>query len=165
MLLLDVYHELACPREVMEKVSDSLKPNGRVVFGEYRKEDPEVSIEEVHKMSVQQLEKQMAAVELIRKRTIKALPLQHSRDLRKESSQIHDLYGPAGTTWCCSSYFSEALFSSGLKTSTSILMRSFCRFGGKRLVLVSSAMPWRLAQNSSAKTGAFTPCSEKRPKI
>ncbi len=85
-------HELACPREVMEKVSDSLKPNGRVVFGEYRKEDPEVSIKEVHKMSVQQLDKQMAAVDLVRTRTIKTLPLQHSRDLREEVVRSRSLW-------------------------------------------------------------------------
>lgn len=77
VLLVDVYHELAYPREVMERVRDSLKPTGRVVFVEYRKEDPEVPIKEVHKMSVQQLEKEMAAVGLVRQRTIETLPLQH----------------------------------------------------------------------------------------
>ena len=77
VLLVDVYHELAYPREMMEKVRASLKPKGRVVFVEYRKEDPEVPIKEVHKMSVQQLEKEMAAVGLIRRRTIETLPLQH----------------------------------------------------------------------------------------
>jgi uncharacterized iron-regulated membrane protein len=50
---------------------------GRVVFVEYRKEDPEVPIKEVHKMSLEQLEKEMNAVGLVRARTVETLPLQH----------------------------------------------------------------------------------------
>jgi ubiquinone/menaquinone biosynthesis C-methylase UbiE len=77
VLFVDVYHELAYPYEVMQKVRDSLKPNGRVVFVEYRKEDPEVPIKEVHKMSVAQLDKEMMAVGLVPVRRIETLPMQH----------------------------------------------------------------------------------------
>jgi ubiquinone/menaquinone biosynthesis C-methylase UbiE len=77
VLVVDVYHELAYPFEVMTKVREALKPGGRVVFVEYRKEDPEVPIKEVHKMSVKQLEKEMNAVGLVRVRTVETLPLQH----------------------------------------------------------------------------------------
>ena len=77
VLMVDVYHELAYPREVMEKVRASLKPNGRVAFVEYRKEDPQVPIKELHKMSVPQLENEMKAVGLVRVRTVETLPLQH----------------------------------------------------------------------------------------
>ncbi len=77
VLVVDVYHELAYPFEVMTKVREALKPGGRVVFVEYRKEDPEVPIKEVHKMSVKQLEKEMNAVGLVRARTVETLPLQH----------------------------------------------------------------------------------------
>lgn len=77
VLMVDVYHELAYPFEVMTKVRQALKPHGRVVFVEYRKEDPKVPIKEVHKMSVAQLEKEMKAVGLTRVRTIETLPLQH----------------------------------------------------------------------------------------
>jgi ubiquinone/menaquinone biosynthesis C-methylase UbiE len=77
VLVVDVYHELAYPFEVMTKVREALKPGGRVVFVEYRKEDPEVPIKEVHKMSVEQLEKEMKAVGLVRVRTVETLPLQH----------------------------------------------------------------------------------------
>lgn len=77
VLVVDVYHELAYPFEVMSKVRESLKPKGRVVFVEYRKEDPAVRIKEVHKMSVRQLEKEMSAVGLVRVRTVETLPLQH----------------------------------------------------------------------------------------
>jgi precorrin-6B methylase 2 len=77
VLLVDVYHELAYPFEVMTKVREALKPGGRVVFVEYRKEDPAVRIKEVHKMSVEQLEREMNAVGLVEVRTIETLPLQH----------------------------------------------------------------------------------------
>jgi ubiquinone/menaquinone biosynthesis C-methylase UbiE len=77
VLVVDVYHELAYPFEVMTKVREALKPGGRVVFVEYRKEDPAVRIKEVHKMSVKQLEKEMNAVGLVRVRTVESLPLQH----------------------------------------------------------------------------------------
>ncbi|HEV2494142.1 MAG TPA: class I SAM-dependent methyltransferase [Terriglobia bacterium] len=77
VLMVDVYHELAYPFEVMTKVRQALKPGGRVVFVEYRKEDPRVPIKEVHKMSVEQLEKEMSVVGLAHLRTVETLPLQH----------------------------------------------------------------------------------------
>lgn len=77
VLLVDVYHELAYPFEVMTKVREALRPGGRVVFVEYRKEDPRIPIKEVHKMSVEQLEKEMKAVGLRHVRTVETLPSQH----------------------------------------------------------------------------------------
>lgn len=77
VLLVDVYHELAYPFEVMTKVREALKPGGRVVFVEYRKEDAAVRIKEVHKMSVKQLQKEMNVVGLEFVRTVETLPLQH----------------------------------------------------------------------------------------
>ena len=77
VLMVDVYHELAYPFEVMTKVRNALKPGGRVVFVEYRKEDPQVPIKEVHKMSLEQIEKEMGIVALARSRTVETLPWQH----------------------------------------------------------------------------------------
>src|SRR2546426_11170643 len=77
VLMVDVYHELAYPYEVMTKVRKALKPGGRVAFVEYRKEDPRVAIKEVHKMSVEQLEKEMRVVGLAHLRTVETLPSQH----------------------------------------------------------------------------------------
>jgi ubiquinone/menaquinone biosynthesis C-methylase UbiE len=77
VLLVDVYHELAYPWEVMTKVREALKPGGRVFFVEYRKEDPSIRIKELHKMSVTQLVKEMKAVGLIHVATNESLPLQH----------------------------------------------------------------------------------------
>jgi precorrin-6B methylase 2 len=77
VLMVDVYHELAYPFEIMTHVRQALKPAGRVVFVEYRKEDPQVPIKEVHKMSVDQLVKEMNAVQLVHVRTVESLPAQH----------------------------------------------------------------------------------------
>jgi ubiquinone/menaquinone biosynthesis C-methylase UbiE len=77
VLLVDVYHELAYPFEVVAKIREALKPGGRVVFVEYRKEDPSVPIKEVHKMSVEQLDKEMKVVGLRHVRTVETLPSQH----------------------------------------------------------------------------------------
>jgi ubiquinone/menaquinone biosynthesis C-methylase UbiE len=83
-LFVDVYHELSYPFEVMTKVREALKPGGRVVFVEYRKEDPSVPIKELHKMSMKQLDKEMAAVGLVPVRTVETLPLQHIAIFGKE---------------------------------------------------------------------------------
>jgi len=83
VLMVDVYHELSYPYEVMTKVREALKPNGRLVFVEYRKEDPSVPIKEVHKMTVIQLEKEMTAVGLIHVETLETLPWQHIIIFRK----------------------------------------------------------------------------------
>jgi precorrin-6B methylase 2 len=77
VLMVDVYHELSYPFEVVTKVREALKPGGRVVFVEYRKEDPGVPIKAVHKMSVDQLEKEMKVIGLVRLQTIETLPSQH----------------------------------------------------------------------------------------
>jgi ubiquinone/menaquinone biosynthesis C-methylase UbiE len=77
VLMVDVYHELAYPYEVITRVREALKPGGRVVFVEYRKEDPRVPIKEVHKMSVEQLTKEMKSAGLVRVRTVESLPSQH----------------------------------------------------------------------------------------
>ena len=77
VLMVDVYHELSYPFEVMAKVREALKPDGRVVFVEYRKEDPGVPIKQVHKMSVEQLEKEMQVIGLAHVQTLETLPSQH----------------------------------------------------------------------------------------
>lgn len=76
-LLVDVYHEFSFPREMMLSVVKALKPGGRVVQIEYRGEDPGVPIKRLHKMTVAQARKEMAAVGLVWKETKGFLPQQH----------------------------------------------------------------------------------------
>ncbi|HVE39951.1 MAG TPA: class I SAM-dependent methyltransferase [Planctomycetota bacterium] len=77
VIMVDVYHELAFPYEVMMGIRKALKPEGRVVLVEYRKEDPKVPIKEVHKMSEEQIKKEMAVVGLSHAKTVGTLPWQH----------------------------------------------------------------------------------------
>lgn len=55
VLLVDVYHELQQHEKTMEHVRQSLKPDGRVVVIEYRKEDPSIPIQPLHKMTVREV--------------------------------------------------------------------------------------------------------------
>jgi ubiquinone/menaquinone biosynthesis C-methylase UbiE/uncharacterized membrane protein len=61
-LLVDVYHELKWPREVMLSIRDALKPGGKVVLVEYRAEDKSVPIIPIHKMSEAQARMELEAV-------------------------------------------------------------------------------------------------------
>src|SRR6266516_8116857 len=61
VLMVDVYHEFDHPFEMMHAICKALKPDGRVVFVEFRAEDPKVPIKEVHKMSEAQVRKEMSA--------------------------------------------------------------------------------------------------------
>lgn len=78
-IMVDVYHEFRFPFEMMEELSKSLKPGGRVAFVEYRREDPDVPIKLVHKMSEAQVKKEITQPEfgLKWKETITDLPRQH----------------------------------------------------------------------------------------
>jgi hypothetical protein len=55
----------------------ALKPGGRLVFVEYRLEDPDVPIKLVHKMSEKQVIKEMTPHPLTFVGTIRTLPRQH----------------------------------------------------------------------------------------
>ena len=83
MLLVDVYHEFDHPYEMTQAMVKSLKPGGRLVFVEYRKEDPSVPIKEVHKMSEKQVRLEMAVHSLKWVETIHVLPRQHIIVFRK----------------------------------------------------------------------------------
>jgi SAM-dependent methyltransferase len=82
-IMVDVYHELEFPYEVMESVVRALKPGGRVAYVEYRAEDPNVPIKPLHKMSEAQVKKEAAAHALVYERTADTLPWQHVVVFRK----------------------------------------------------------------------------------
>lgn len=82
-VMVDVYHELEFPYEVMRSIVQALKPGGRVVFVEYRGEDPSVPILPLHKMSVAQVRREMQRFPLVWERTAERLPLQHVIVFRK----------------------------------------------------------------------------------
>lgn len=77
ILLVDVYHEFDFPFEMTEAMVRALKPGGRMVFVEFRLEDPRVPIKLVHKMSEKQVIKEMQPHALRWVHTISTLPWQH----------------------------------------------------------------------------------------
>jgi FkbM family methyltransferase len=82
-IMVDVYHELAYPFEVLASVVRALKPGGRVVFVEYRAEDRSVPIKALHKMSEAQVKREAAVHALVWERTVTTLPWQHLLVFRK----------------------------------------------------------------------------------
>jgi len=85
MIMVDVYHEFDQPFEMIRGMIAGLKRGGRIVFVEYRKEDPKVPIKEVHKMSEAQVRKEMAVQpELEFAESIEDLPRQHILVFRKK---------------------------------------------------------------------------------
>ncbi len=77
IILVDVYHEFDKPYEMTANMVKCLKKGGRLVFVEYRKEDENVPIKLVHKMTEAQVKKEMARFPLKWKETLKVLPRQH----------------------------------------------------------------------------------------
>jgi ubiquinone/menaquinone biosynthesis C-methylase UbiE len=82
LLMVDVYHELAAPQAFVRKLKTALKPGGRLVLIEFRREDPRVPIREEHKMSVSQVRDELAADGFRIERVLDVLPWQHIIVLR-----------------------------------------------------------------------------------
>ena len=61
----------------VEAMVRDLKPGGRMVFVEFRGEDPKVPIKRLHKMTEAQVRKEMAAFPLKWVETSEVLPIQH----------------------------------------------------------------------------------------
>ena len=85
-VLVDVYHELSYPYEVMRSLVRALKPGGRVVLVEYRGEDPTVPIKKLHKMSQAQVRLEMSVLPIVWERTSERLPMQHIIVFRKSAT-------------------------------------------------------------------------------
>jgi ubiquinone/menaquinone biosynthesis C-methylase UbiE len=84
ILMVDVYHEFDHPYEMTEAMVRALKPGGRLVFVEYRLEDPRVPIKLVHKMSEKQVRLEMQPHPLKWVQTMNILPRQHIIIFAKE---------------------------------------------------------------------------------
>ena len=76
-VMVDTYHELSQPYEIMQSVIASLKRGGRLVLVEYRGEDARVAIKPLHKMTLAQVRLEMRQFPLMFERSDERLPLQH----------------------------------------------------------------------------------------
>jgi len=77
VLMVDAYHEFSHPWEMMRGIVDALKPGGRVILIEYRGEDASVPIRPLHKMTQEQVRREMAVFDLQWQETLDFLPWQH----------------------------------------------------------------------------------------
>jgi ubiquinone/menaquinone biosynthesis C-methylase UbiE len=82
-VMVDTYHELSQPYEIIQSIMSALKSGGRLVFVEYRGEDPKVAIKPLHKMTVAKIRLEMKAFPLALERTDERLPIQHVVVFRK----------------------------------------------------------------------------------
>jgi len=82
-LMVDVYHELEYPYEMLAAIVRALKPGGRLVFVEFRAGDEAVPIKPLHTMSEAQVRKEAAAHALEWLKTARGLPWQHAVVFRK----------------------------------------------------------------------------------
>lgn len=76
-IMVDVYHELSQPQLMLRHIKASLKPGGRLVLVEYRKEDPNIPIRPEHKMSVAEAKLEVEAEGFKLTQTNEDLPRQH----------------------------------------------------------------------------------------
>ncbi|MSV27804.1 MAG: methyltransferase domain-containing protein [Bryobacterales bacterium] len=83
ILLVDVYHEFSQPQRMLARMRDSLKPSGRLVLLEYRKEDPSVPIRFEHKMTVTEVRAELEAEGFRFEKNLDPLPRQHILVFRK----------------------------------------------------------------------------------
>ena len=74
---MDVYHEFSQPQKMLHKMREALKPEGRLVLLEFRKEDPDVPIRLEHKMSVAEAKMEVEAEGFVLSKVDEMLPRQH----------------------------------------------------------------------------------------
>jgi ubiquinone/menaquinone biosynthesis C-methylase UbiE len=77
VLMVDVYHELSEPQAMLRHIAASLKPNGKLVLLEFRKEDPSVPIRPEHEMTVRDVKAELGAEGYRLDRVVETLPWQH----------------------------------------------------------------------------------------
>jgi ubiquinone/menaquinone biosynthesis C-methylase UbiE len=76
-LLVDVYHELSQPQAMLKRLHEAVKPGGRLVLLEYKKEDPSIPIRPEHKMSVAEAKMEVEPEGFRLGRVDDGLPWQH----------------------------------------------------------------------------------------
>ena len=86
ILLVDVYHEFNHPVEMLKGMRKALKADGRLVFLEYRAEDETVPIKPEHKMSKEQLTKELNANGFKLVKEFDHLPWQHMMWFGKDAT-------------------------------------------------------------------------------
>ncbi len=90
VLLVDVYHEFSHPAEMLAKMRESLRPEGRVALVEFRAEDPAVPIKPLHKMTQAQCLKEFEANGYKLVGQFDELPWQHVLFFARDDSPLEE---------------------------------------------------------------------------
>ncbi|MBL8827652.1 MAG: methyltransferase domain-containing protein [Planctomycetaceae bacterium] len=77
VLCVDVYHEFSHPEHMLRAIRKALRPKGRLVLVEFREEDENVPIRPEHKMSKQQVLKELTPNGFKLVEQFDGLPWQH----------------------------------------------------------------------------------------
>ena len=88
VVMVDVYHELEHPHEVLAAIVRALKPGGRIAFVEFRANDPAVPIKRLHTMTEDQIRKEASVHRLEWMKTVRELPWQHVLIFRKPPTAL-----------------------------------------------------------------------------
>ncbi|MEP7353849.1 MAG: methyltransferase domain-containing protein [Acidobacteriota bacterium] len=84
VLMVDVYHEVSQPQEMLRKLRQAMKPDGRLILLEYRAEDPAIPINPEHKMTIEQVRREIEPEGFKLQMPVnEALPRQHLLILTK----------------------------------------------------------------------------------
>ena len=75
--MVDVYHECSDPETTLKGLCKALKPRGRLVLVEFRGEDPDVPIKPEHKMTLDQVRREVEPQGFVFKESLEFLPWQH----------------------------------------------------------------------------------------
>ena len=76
-IMVDAYHEFSHPFEMINGIYNALRPGGSIFLLEYRGEDASVPIRPLHKMTQEQVIKEMGVFGLEWTETLDFLPWQH----------------------------------------------------------------------------------------
>ncbi|TKK69957.1 class I SAM-dependent methyltransferase [Ilyomonas limi] len=76
-IMVDVYHELQHPQEILQSLRQALTSKGKLLLIEYRGEDTVLAIKPLHKTTVAQLNKEMAVNGFTLSYQGEFLPIQH----------------------------------------------------------------------------------------
>jgi len=90
ILCVDVYHEFSNPEEMLVTMRKSLKPHGRLALVEFRSEDPKVPILPLHKMSKEQILKELPPNGFKLVEQFDKLPWQHLMFFEADSGESED---------------------------------------------------------------------------
>jgi SAM-dependent methyltransferase len=86
VFIANAYHEFAEPEAMLTAIRRSLKPDGRAVVLEYRREDVYSPVEQLHKMTLHDVRAEMESMGFETQQILDIVPIQHFLIFRKRAN-------------------------------------------------------------------------------